>query len=86
MELSQLQPHPRGLAFETFLKNLFDAFGLEAREPFAFEWSNRWQFSAFQRNLYFGSEVAERANRSSRVAYVSWQDRAKGRVDERFCL
>jgi hypothetical protein len=26
-----------GLAFETFLKNLFDAFGLEAREPFAFE-------------------------------------------------
>lgn len=29
-----LQPQPRGYAFETFLKNAFDAFGLQAREPF----------------------------------------------------
>ena len=32
--LSQLQPHPRGYAFERFLKRLFDACGLEARDPF----------------------------------------------------
>jgi Restriction endonuclease len=32
--LSQLDPHPRGFAFEKFLKELFDAHGLEAREPF----------------------------------------------------
>jgi Restriction endonuclease len=32
--LSQLVPHPRGFAFEKFLKELFDAHGLEAREPF----------------------------------------------------
>jgi restriction endonuclease len=32
--LSQLEPQPRGFAFEKFLKQLFDAYGLEAREPF----------------------------------------------------
>ena len=32
--LSSLAPHPRGYAFEGFLRELFDAFGLEAREPF----------------------------------------------------
>ena len=32
--LSQLEPQPRGFAFEKFLKQLFDAHGLEAREPF----------------------------------------------------
>lgn len=32
--LSSLAPHPRGYAFEVFLRQLFDAFGLEAREPF----------------------------------------------------
>jgi predicted protein tyrosine phosphatase len=32
--LSSLAPHPRGYAFEVFLRDLFDAFGLEAREPF----------------------------------------------------
>ena len=29
-----LRPHSRGYAFEKFLKELFDAFGLSAREPF----------------------------------------------------
>jgi hypothetical protein len=32
--LSTLEPQRRGYAFETFLKRLFDAFGLEARDPF----------------------------------------------------
>lgn len=32
--LPSLDPHPRGFAFEKFLKALFDAFGLEARDPF----------------------------------------------------
>ncbi len=32
--LSKLDPQPRGFTFEKFLKELFDAFGLEAREPF----------------------------------------------------
>ncbi len=32
--LSQMEAHPRGYAFETFLKDLFDTFGLQAREPF----------------------------------------------------
>ena len=32
--LSQLDPQPRGFAFEKFLKQLFDAYGLEAHEPF----------------------------------------------------
>ncbi len=32
--LSNLEPHPRGYAFESFLKKLFDKFGLEARDPF----------------------------------------------------
>jgi hypothetical protein len=34
LELSKLEPHPRGFAFEKFLKRLFDTYGLEAREPF----------------------------------------------------
>ena len=32
--LARLEPQPRGFAFEKFLKQLFDAYGLEAREPF----------------------------------------------------
>jgi Restriction endonuclease len=34
IELWQLQPQARGYAFETFLKRLFDAFHLKAREAF----------------------------------------------------
>lgn len=34
IELSPLPPHPRGYAFETWLKEAFDSFGLDAREPF----------------------------------------------------
>lgn len=34
MALSQLDPHPRGFAFEKFLKRMFDAYGLEARDAF----------------------------------------------------
>ena len=32
--LGGLDPQPRGYAFEAFLKSSFDAFGLQAREPF----------------------------------------------------
>lgn len=32
--LSSLAPHPRGYAFESFLKSLFDSYGLEARDAF----------------------------------------------------
>lgn len=34
LALAQFAPHARGHAFEAFLKRLFDAFGLAAREPF----------------------------------------------------
>lgn len=34
MKVRDLSPHSRGYAFEEFLKELFDAFGLDAREPF----------------------------------------------------
>jgi hypothetical protein len=34
MDLANLEPHPRGYAFEKFLKALFDAYGLDAREAF----------------------------------------------------
>lgn len=34
MALSQLAPHPRGYAFQTFLRELFDAYGMEGRESF----------------------------------------------------
>ena len=32
--LWDMESHPRGYAFEAYLKELFDAFGLKAREPF----------------------------------------------------
>ncbi|MFY8144056.1 MAG: hypothetical protein ACOVMT_09310, partial [Caulobacter sp.] len=34
MALSPLDPQPRGYAFERFLKNLFETYGLKPREPF----------------------------------------------------
>lgn len=34
LELSKLDPHPRGFAFEKFLKALFDANGLAGRDSF----------------------------------------------------
>ncbi len=34
MALAQASPQARGFAFEKFLKDLFNAFGLEARSPF----------------------------------------------------
>jgi hypothetical protein len=35
LQIASLAPHARGYAFEDFLKKLFDAFGLSAREPFS---------------------------------------------------
>jgi Restriction endonuclease len=35
LQIASLAPHARGYAFEAFLKKLFDAFGLSAREPFS---------------------------------------------------
>lgn len=32
--ISALEPQPRGYAFETWLRDIFNVFGLEAREPF----------------------------------------------------
>jgi hypothetical protein len=34
VQLPQMAPQPRGYAFEKFLKDLFDAYGMEGREPF----------------------------------------------------
>lgn len=34
LALAAMEPHPRGFAFEAFLKELFDAFGLQARDAF----------------------------------------------------
>lgn len=34
IELSALEPQPRGYAFEAWLTNAFDGFGMQAREPF----------------------------------------------------
>lgn len=34
LQIASLAPHARGYAFEAFLKKIFDAFGLSAREPF----------------------------------------------------
>jgi hypothetical protein len=34
LAVRDLPPHARGYAFESYLKQLFDAFGLAAREPF----------------------------------------------------
>lgn len=35
LQIASLAPHARGYAFEAFLKKLFDAFELSAREPFS---------------------------------------------------
>ena len=34
LQLSSMEPHPRGYAFEAFLTSLFDLYALKPREPF----------------------------------------------------
>ena len=34
LDVSKLEPQPRGYAFEKFLKEMFDAYGLSARASF----------------------------------------------------
>ena len=34
VEVSKMDPHPRGFAFERFLKDVFDAYGMSARASF----------------------------------------------------
>lgn len=34
IDLSSMEPHPRGYAFEVWLRDAFNFYGLEAREPF----------------------------------------------------
>jgi hypothetical protein len=34
IDVSAMEPHPRGYAFEAWLREAFNLFGLEAREPF----------------------------------------------------
>jgi hypothetical protein len=34
IELSSMEPHPRGYAFEAWLRDAFNFYGLQAREPF----------------------------------------------------
>ena len=34
LDVSNMQPHPRGIAFERFLKDMFDAYGLGGRASF----------------------------------------------------
>ena len=34
LQLSKLEPQPRGYAFEKFLKDMFDAYGLSSRASF----------------------------------------------------
>ena len=34
VEVSKMEPHPRGFAFERFLKDVFDAYGMSARASF----------------------------------------------------
>ncbi|MBN9685914.1 MULTISPECIES: restriction endonuclease [unclassified Corallococcus] len=51
MALANLNPHPRGYAFERFLKDLFDAYGLAARDAF------RLQGEQIDGSFLLGSEV-----------------------------
>lgn len=51
MALSGLEPQPRGYAFEKFLKDLFDAFGLEARDAF------RVRGEQIDGSFYLGNET-----------------------------
>lgn len=51
LELAQLAPHPRGFEFERFLKALFDAYGLEARDPF------RLRGEQIDGSFYLGNET-----------------------------
>jgi hypothetical protein len=83
-DLSRLEPHPRGYAFESFLKRLFDKFGLEARDPFRLQGEQiDGSFPARDRDLPARRQMAERAVGHRSSSHVSWQGRAKGRLDAR---
>jgi hypothetical protein len=59
LQVSRLDPHSRGFAYERFLKELFDANGLAPRASFRIvgEQIDRRKFRAFRRDLPSGSQM-----------------------------
>lgn len=67
--LGQLSPQQRGYAFEKILRDLFNAFGLEAREPFRLKGEQiDGSFCSARRSLSRGSKVAGCPYRGCRSA------------------
>lgn len=65
--LSTLQPQPRGYAFERFLKAMFDAYGMDGREPF------RLRGEQIDGSFQLGSETY--------LVEAKWQSTAIGVAD-----
>ena len=65
--LAQMAPQPRGYAFEKFLKQLFDAYGLAAREPF------RLQGEQIDGSFQLGNETY--------IVEAKWQNSPTGVAD-----
>ena len=81
LDVSKLNPQPRGYAFEKFLKGMFDAFGLSARASF------RLVGEQIDGSFVLGGDTylleAKWTNDLSRVGYASFherQGRGKGEV------
>jgi hypothetical protein len=70
----------RGYAFEAYLKELFDAFGMAAREPSSSTASRSTELSSRRRDLSAGSEVAQPESQHRRASRLPRQNRAEGRM------
>jgi hypothetical protein len=67
LSFSNLAPHARGYAFEKFLKQLFDAYGLAAQEPF------RLRGEQIDGSFQFANETY--------LVEAKWQSQATGVAD-----
>jgi hypothetical protein len=76
-QLAQLQPQPRGYAFEGFLTRLFNKFGLEAREPFRLR-GEQIDGSFVLANETYLIEGKWQNAPSAIDAHISWEGRAEG--------
>ena len=74
LEVSTMDPQARGYAFETFLKDVFDAYGMSPARLLSSQGrANRRQFRARRPDLSARSQVEERPGRCGNPSRLQWQ-------------
>ena len=81
VDVSTMDPQPRGYAFEKFLKDVFDAYGMSARASFRLSGrADRRQFRARRADLFARSEMEELEGRCGDASCLQRQGRGQGEL------